>query len=65
MSGEEKAMGRIRELEGEVRGLNEEKRVWAKQRAVLVHNLGTLLKTARVEVGRKDTEIAKLRKMIK
>lgn len=62
---EETAMSRIRELEEEVKGLSEEGRVWAKQRAVLVHNLGTLLKTARVEVGRKDAEIAKLRKMIK
>lgn len=51
---------RVEELEKEVVGLKEEKRVWAKQRAVLMHNLGTVLKTGRGEITRKDRDIGKL-----
>lgn len=46
-------------LEAEVAGLKNQGRVWAKQRSVLVHNLGALLKTAETEMARKDAEISK------
>lgn len=47
------------ELEAEMAELKNQGRVWAKQRMVLVHNLGTLLKTAEIEMARKDAEISK------
>lgn len=50
---------RNKQLEAEVASLKAQGRVWAKQRSVLVHNLGTLLKTAEVEMSRKDNEISK------
>ena len=39
--------------------MRSEKRVWAKQRSVLVHNMTSLLKTAKVEISRKDGEIGR------
>lgn len=39
--------------------LEMEKKVWLKQRSVLVGNLGAIVKTAKVEIGRKDAEISK------
>lgn len=55
----EEANRKVEMLQKEVGELRTEKRVWAKQRAVLVHNLGAVLKTGRLEMRRKDREIGK------
>lgn len=51
---------RVREMEQEVGTMKRERLVWAKQRSILVENMGSLLRTAQVEAGRKDKEISKL-----
>ena len=49
------------ELEKDLDSLRKQERIWKKQRAVLVHNLGALLKTARNEIARRDRTIEQLR----
>lgn len=51
---------RVRQMEHEMSTMKRERLVWAKQRSILVENLGSVLQTAQVEVGRKDKEISKL-----
>lgn len=34
-------------------------KVWAKQRMILIHNMGSVLKTAQAEISRKDCRIRK------
>lgn len=51
---------RVRQMEHEMSTMKRERLVWAKQRSILVENMGSLLRTAQVEVGRKDKEISKL-----
>lgn len=50
----------MRKLEAELDKMKGNGRVWAKQRTILIHNLGTVLKTAQSEIGRKDAQIRKL-----
>lgn len=55
----EEASKKMRELEEQVSKLTMQGRVWAKQRGILVHNMSSLLQTAKVEIGRKDAEIGR------
>lgn len=46
-----------REMEAELVKLRKQARVWAKQRAILMHNLASVLNTAKAEISRKDATI--------
>lgn len=59
----ETAEERVKALEKELEGVRNEGRVWAKQRSVLVHNLASVVKTAKAEILRKDGEIGKSKRV--